>query len=209
MSTEIDHLIVAADTLAEGAAWCEATLGVAPDGGGAHPLMGTHNRLLNLSSPAFPRCYLEVIAIDPAAPPPARPRWFGLDDRQPGPPALWHAVLRSTMLDMHRWGLIHKQADPGLPIDMARGDHRWQVLVRPDGRRLGVLPSLIQWQGPHPADRLPHRGLQLVAVAFDGLPAPQRSVLRPRHVGGDPAAVPRLVATLQTPRGEVVLSSAG
>lgn len=209
MTTEIDHLIVAADSLDEGAAWCEATLGVAPLAGGAHPLMGTHNRLLNVSSEAFPRCYLEVIAIDPAAPPPGRPRWFGLDERPPGPPALWHAVLRSTMLDMHRWGLIHKQADPGLPIEMARGDHRWQVLVRDDGKRLGVLPSLIQWQGPHPAERLPDSGLRLQAVAIDGLPPAQRDVLRPRQVGGEPAAPLRLTATLQTPRGEVVLASAG
>jgi len=33
---------------------------------GAHPLMGTHNRLLALGD-----LYLEVIAVDPAAQPPA------------------------------------------------------------------------------------------------------------------------------------------
>jgi hypothetical protein len=37
--------------------------------------MGTHNRLLKLGE-GF---YLELIAIDPQAPPPGRPRWFGLD----------------------------------------------------------------------------------------------------------------------------------
>jgi len=41
-----DHLVVAARTLDEGAAWCEATLGVVPAPGGKHPLMATHNRLL-------------------------------------------------------------------------------------------------------------------------------------------------------------------
>jgi hypothetical protein len=208
VNTEVDHLIVAADTLEDGTAWCEATLGVTPGPGGRHPLMGTHNRLLNLSSPAFPRCYLEIIAIDPDAPPPGRARWFGLDERAPGEPALWHVVARSTMLDMHRWGLIHKQADPGLPLDMARGDHRWQVLVRPDGRRLGVLPSLIQWHGPHPADRLPASGLQLRSLRLDGLPAAQREVLRLRGVAGDPAAAPRLTAVVDTPRGEVTLQTA-
>lgn len=207
MNTDIDHLIIAADTLDAGAAWCEATLGVEPGPGGQHPLMGTHNRLLNLSSPAFPRCYLEIIAIDPAAQPPGRARWFGLDERPPGPPALWHVVARSTMLDMHRWGLIHKQADPGVPLDMARGDHRWQVLVRPDGRRQGVLPSLIQWHRPHPADRLPASGLQLRSLQLDGLPVAQRDVLRLRGVGGDPAAAPRLTAVFDTPRGEVTLQT--
>lgn len=207
MTTEIDHLVVAADTLDEGAAWCESVLGVAPQPGGQHPLMGTHNRLLDISSAAWPRCYLEIIAIDPQAPAPARARWFDLDRRPPGPPALWHAVARSTMLDMHRWGLIHRQLDPGLPLAMARGELRWQILVREDGRRLGALPSLIQWQGAHPCDRLPASGVQLHRVAIDGLPAAPREVLRLRGVGGDPAAAPRLSLSLQTPRGELSLST--
>ena len=80
MSTEIDHLVVVADSLDQGVAWCKATLGVVPGPGGKHAFMGTHNRLLNLSSPAFPACYLEIIAIDPNALPPSRPRWFGMDD---------------------------------------------------------------------------------------------------------------------------------
>lgn len=208
MSTEIDHLIVAADSLDAGAAWCEATLGVAPLPGGRHALMGTHNRLLNLSGETFPRCYLEIIAVDPEAPPPGRARWFGLDQRPPGPPALWHLVARSTMLDMHRWGLIHKQADPGLPLSMQRGDHRWQILVRDDGRRLGVLPTLIQWDGAHPAERLPDSGLRLRSVRLDGLPAAQREVLRLRGVGGDAALAPRLTVVLDTPLGERRLDSA-
>lgn len=208
MSTEVDHLIVAADSLDEGAAWCEATLGVAPLPGGKHALMGTHNRLLNLSGDAFPRCYLEIIAIDPEAPPPGRPRWFGLDERPPGPPALWHVVARSTMLDMHRWGLIHKQADPGLPLSASRGDLRWQILVPDDGRRRGMLPTLIQWEGDaHPALTLPDSGLRLAALAIDGLAAPLRDVLRLRRAGGDPAAAPRLSATIQTPAGPRTLGT--
>ena len=43
-----DHLVVAARTLEEGAAWVEARLGVAPVPGGKHPTMGTHNRLLRI-----------------------------------------------------------------------------------------------------------------------------------------------------------------
>ena len=45
---ELDHLVVAARTLEEGAAWVEAKLGVPMAGGGKHDLMGTHNRLLRL-----------------------------------------------------------------------------------------------------------------------------------------------------------------
>ena len=60
----VDHLVVAAATLAQGVAWCEATLGLTPGPGGKHPLMGTHNRLLKIATAAFPEAYLEIIAID-------------------------------------------------------------------------------------------------------------------------------------------------
>jgi hypothetical protein len=111
--TEMDHLVVVADTLDQGSAWCLATLGAAPVAGGRHPLMGTHNRLLAVSSEVYPKTYLEIIAIDPAAPPPGRARWFGMDDpalqarvREAGP-QLVGCVARSAMVDMHRWGLIN------------------------------------------------------------------------------------------------------
>ena len=44
MTAQIDHLVIAANTLEEGVAWCERTLGITPGPGGEHPLMGTHNR---------------------------------------------------------------------------------------------------------------------------------------------------------------------
>ena len=65
MRAQLDHLVIAAASLAEGVAWCEATLGLTPGPGGSHPLMGTHNRLLNIASAAFPQAYLEIIAIEP------------------------------------------------------------------------------------------------------------------------------------------------
>lgn len=187
MSTEVDHLIVAADSLEAGAAWCEATLGVVPQPGGKHALMGTHNRLANLSSPAFPRCYLEIIAIDPEAPPPGRPRWFGLDGRAPGAPALWHVVARSTQLDADRQALLDRGLDPGLPVAASRGDLRWRILLRPDGQVQPGLPTLIGWDGPHPAERLPDQGLQLRALQLDGQS--------------------RWTATLDTPLGPRTLST--
>jgi Glyoxalase-like domain len=65
MNGRVDHLVVAADTLEQGASWCEATLGVAPAPGGEHPLMGTHNRLLRIATVNYPRAYLEIIAAQP------------------------------------------------------------------------------------------------------------------------------------------------
>ena len=61
--SEIDHLVVVADNLDQGVAWCQATLGVAPGPGGRHANMGTHNRLLALGSATFPASYLEILAI--------------------------------------------------------------------------------------------------------------------------------------------------
>ena len=54
---------------------------------------GTHNRVMAISSEGIPDCYLEVIAIDPEAPEPGRPRWFGLDN-----PELREAVRESPRL---------------------------------------------------------------------------------------------------------------
>ena len=48
MTIELDHLVIVADSLEQGAAWCASTLGVEPGPGGRHALMGTHNRLLRL-----------------------------------------------------------------------------------------------------------------------------------------------------------------
>ncbi len=218
MSTAVvDHLIVAAADLGQGVAWCEATLGVTPGPGGQHALMGTHNRLLKIASAAYPDAYLEIIAIDPAAPPPGRARWFGLDEpelqarlRDEGP-RLVHFAARSTMLDMHRWGLITVGCKPGEPVSASRqtaaGLLQWQILLRADGRSDcgGALPTLLQWQGPHPAQAMPDSGVQLRALALQGLPDRARDVLRMRGVTTSPQPGVAITATLATPLGDVVL----
>ena len=108
----VDHLVIGARTLAEGVAWCEATLGVVPGPGGRHPLMGTHNRLLKIAGAAYPDAYLEIIAIDPGAPAPARRRWFGLDevDLRAGP-RLLHVVAQGERLQ--RAGRVHVERAAG------------------------------------------------------------------------------------------------
>jgi hypothetical protein len=200
-------------------AWCEATLGVTPLPGGQHPLMGTHNRLLKIATPAFPDAYLEIIAIDPTAPPPGRARWFGLGDAAlqaslaVGGPRLIHAVARSSMLDMHRWGLIAVGRKPGEPVSASRetpaGTLSWQILVREDGALDcgGALPTLIQWQGAHPATRMPESGVTLTGLSLNGVPPSARDVLRLRGVSVVPTGAPALSATLATPRGPVTLQS--
>ena len=210
----VDHLVVAAASLDDGVAWCEATLGVTPGSGGRHPLFGTHNRLLKIASDAYPQAYFEIIAIDPEAPVPARPRWFGLDglDLSAGP-RLIHVVGRSPMLDMHRWGLITVGLKPGDPVkagrDTPEGPLSWQILVREDGQLNcgGALPTLIQWAGRHPADAMPDSGVVLKSLALNGVPDRARDVLRMRGVQVSSAAGPALQAVLSTPRGDVTLTS--
>jgi hypothetical protein len=214
----IDHLVVAAASLEQGVAWCEATLGAIPGPGGRHVLFGTHNRLLKMSTPVFPDAYLELIAVDPAAPPQRRVRWFGLDDpalqqRLAVSPVLMHAVVRTTTLGAQRRSLIAAGLDPGEPVQASRetphGRLAWQILVRADGRLLcgGALPTLIQWEGAHPAAQLPDDGLALRALTLSGVPAAARELLQLRGVQVQTGPGPALAATLLTPRGEVVLES--
>jgi len=214
----LDHLVVAADTLEQGAAWCKSTLGVAPCPGGRHPLMGTHNRLLKIATEACPSAYLEIIAIDPAAPPPGRVRWFGLDDaalraRLRQSPRLIHWVARSTQLDAHRADLLDLGHAPGEPVRASRqtphGLLSWRIALRDDGALEcgGALPTLIQWDGGHPAQALPDSGVTLAHLALRGLGPSLGDLLPLRGVSLHPDAGPALRATLRAPVGDVTLES--
>lgn len=206
MNTQLDHLVVVAASLEQGAAWAETTLGVTPVPGGKHALMGTHNRLLALGG--WPDAYLEIIAVDPNAPPPGRARWFGLDAAVETP-RLVHVVARTNNLDMHRWGLVAAGFDPGPTLSAQRDDLRWRITVRDDGRPLagGALPTLIEWQGRHPAASLPPSGITLASLTLRGLPAQAAEVLRLQRVALHPLPGPALEARLVTPRGAVSLES--
>ncbi len=205
-----DHLVLAVRNLDIGAAWLEDRLGVALAPGGKHVCMGTHNRLLGLGE-GF---YLELIAIDPLAPDPERPRWFGLDriDLPADRPRLIHWVARSDDIGLERAGCRY---DPGEILPMERGDYRWRITVPPDGHLPGegLLPTLIQWDVPfHPAQRLPESGCRLMKLeAFHAEPAPLREALMALGLGSrldlhaSPGEAPQLVAYLKTPRGLVEL----
>jgi hypothetical protein len=216
--TAVDHLVVAAATLEQGVAWCERTLGVVPGPGGRHALFGTHNRLLLTpwaAASAGPAPYLEIIAIDPEAPPPGRPRWFGLDDpvlqarlRAEGP-RLHHLVVRTGALDEALRALAAGGFGAGVPLaasrETPRGLLRWRIAVPADGALPGGgrVPTLIEWEGTHPAQAMTASGLTLQALAMrTPLALPGVRALPEAEAG------PRLVATLATPRGAVTLAGA-
>lgn len=186
----IDHLVVAAASLDEGAAWCKTTLALSPGPGGQHPLFGTHNRLLRLDSPDHPQAYLEIIAINPDATPareaPLR-RWFDLDEpavrqqlQEKGPQLLhWVASVPDIGAACDTWRAMG--IERGAVIEASRptpeGLLRWRITVRDDGQRLfgGCLPTLIEWGPVHPADHMPAPALSLHSLS---LSHPQADRLR-------------------------------
>lgn len=197
----IDHLAVSATALEDGVAAVEAALGLPLAAGGKHPHMATHNRLLGLGD-----LYLEVIAADPDAPAPGWPRWFDLDHFT-GPPRLTNWVCACDDLDR---ALEASPAGTGDPVDLQRGDFRWRMAVPGDGKLPfgGAFPALIQWQGPHPAPRLPDQGARLhrLEVAH-----PEAEALRAALSIADdrlvilPGPVKALRAEIDTPHGRRVL----
>lgn len=224
-SAKLDHLVVVANSLDEGGAWCEATLGVTPGPGGEHPLMGTHNRLLRIDSAAFPRTYLEIIAINLEAYYAHRTgakRWFDMDNAQiqtrvaQNGPQLIHWVASVPDIAAAGQTLAAQGVDRGSAIQASRmtpnGLLQWQITVRDDGQRLfdGCLPTLIQWGDVHPTHNMPHNGVTVQALniahpaadqlqaAFDGIGFAGMAVLN---------APARITAVFQTPKGVVQLFS--
>lgn len=208
-----DHIVVAARRLDEGTAWCEATLGATPVEGGRHANMGTHNRLLGLGDGVHRRMYLEIIAIDPAAPPPVRARWFDLDAPRlqaaiAAGPRLVHWVARCNDIERAIAALHAAGHDPGEAIaaerTTAHGLLRWRISLRDDGVRLagGALPLLIEWGAAHPCDRLPASAVSIARIALGGIERGLAAMLGvvPGAAGATPLSV-----SLDTPRGRVEL----
>ena len=128
----LDHITVAANDLAEGVAYVEQALGIAPPAGGAHPLMGTHNHLLRLSETTF----LEVVAPNPSAPAPDRPRWFALDDARTraalaSSPRLMTWVVSTSDIAS---ALARIPQASGPAITVTRGNLEWLCPCRPTAR---------------------------------------------------------------------------
>ena len=198
----LDHIAFAAASLAEGLAYVEEALGVAMPAGGKHREMATHNHVLRLGDGLF----LEVIAIDPDASPPARARWFDLDRFGAAPPRPVTWIARSGNLEA---ALAVAPPASGPPIQVSRGELTWQIAVPEDGSMPfgGAYPTLIEWPpGPHPAARMPDLGCSLQRLHIEHPDAEAvRNYLDPAFDDArvDIAAGPqiRLTARIATPQG--------
>jgi hypothetical protein len=199
----IDHITVTAPSLAVGAAFVRNALGVSPQTGGEHPRMGTHNLLLRLGDTLF----LEVIAVNPSAGQPARPRWFALDTLAPqSAAALATWVVRTDDIRSK----VSAASEPLGNIEpMSRGPLDWLITIPADGSLPldGVAPTLIEWHcDDHPARKLDDQGMSLVKLElFHPEPGRIAKLLQslaleaPVSIQAGPAS--RMVAHIQSPRG--------
>jgi hypothetical protein len=210
----IDHLVIAAASLPQGAEYLRGLLGVEIPLGGAHATMGTHNLLMQLGDDR----YLEVIAINPAAAAPQRPRWFDLD----------HGLMRASLQVRPRlitWVVntpdIRRLSgaagfDIGTPTALSRDGLEWEIALTDDGRLLadGMLPYCIQWRSePHPSRAMADLGCRLQKLSIHHN-RPAWLAERLHDLGAaDLVEVeeipdfesPSLSAIIETPRGLVTL----
>jgi hypothetical protein len=201
----IDHLVYATPDLDSGVGEIERLLGMRASAGGTHPNWGTRNALLTLGQ----RCYLEIIAPDPAQAPPSNGRPFALDN------------LRSARLIA--WAANSRRLDADRDLAVMRGFPLGPVLsgdrMRADGTRLsweltdlrsvvydGVVPFLINWgDSPHPASSAT-RGATLRLLRAEH---PAAAAVGPRLADiGLPLDVqhgpsPALIAMIDCPKGRV------
>ena len=154
-----------------------------------------------------------MIAIDPDAKAPGRPRWFDLDAPAmqaalADHPQLIGWVARTDDIDD---ALLRTTIALGPSQTMTRGDFSWRITIPEDGSRAagGVLPTLIQWStDAHPSDRLPEAGVTL-SRSRPRIRSPTRFAPRSKALRLSDAlkvtyaAAPRIAAMLRTPRGLV------
>ena len=203
MTAQLDHVVFGCLDLEAGAAALAEKFGAEPAGRGRHAMMSTHNALWSMGD-----AYIELIAIDPEAPDPGRPRWFGLDEpetraRLAGGPRLltWMAIAGNP-------GAVAAAAPaPFGPVEtFSRDDLRWRLAVPLAGAPAldGVFPGPISWlEGAHPSRRLGDQGLRCAGFTLchpriEAVRAAYGAFRRPVSFGSGRA---NLVLDLETPRG--------
>jgi hypothetical protein len=208
----LDHLVYAVPNLARAIETFERSLGTAPVAGGRHAGMGTHNAILPLGDLS----YVELIAADPDAEDPGRPRPFGLDALE-GPRLVTWAV-RSNDIEATVLRAKERGYDPGVVFEMSRarpeGDTlRWKLSLRAEPVGDGLVPFVIDWgDSEHPARaeggtapctlesfRAHHPSAGPIRQALDALGA------RLEVLENAPGTRPQLEATLIGPAGRLEL----
>jgi Glyoxalase-like domain len=209
MSGIIDHLVYATDDLERTVTSLAALLGVAPTPGGQHLGRGTRNELVALGDGA----YLEIVGPDRDQRHHEGPMPFDIHVLEGERLVAWCARPDSTLDHVVRV-LAASDADPGPVSDMwrARPDGvllSWRLTFPRLDHWIGPMPFLIDWlDSEHPTATLDQpvvlRSLHLHSPEANHLSRSVAIVGEDQRISidsGDPA----LIATLDTPNGEVVL----
>lgn len=210
----LDHIVIAAESLQQGAGYLSGLLGVEVPRGGVHQTMGTHNLLMQLGGDS----YLEVIAIDPGGRAPDRPRWFDLDQGLMRASISQRPRLITWVMNTPDIGRLAADAgfDIGAPTALSRDGLEWEIALTDDGRLLadGLLPYCIQWlSSPHPSRAMADLGCRLQKLTLhhnrpDWLAERLESLDAAHLVEVDAipdSDSPHLSAVIETPRGLVTL----
>ena len=206
----IDHIVIGARTRSEGQAAVEPLLGVDLPLGGEHPAMGTHNCVMQAGG----QTYFELIAVNPEAAAPSRPRWFSLDDevtmnRLAERPRALCWVVSVPDLDQ----LVRNSPVPlGRITEMSRGTLNWRLTITDDGMlpQSGLVPVFIEWpDGINPSHSQQDKNVRLETIL---LSTPQPDTLQQtltalgcEHLATITKGDPSLRFEMSTPRGRVIL----
>jgi hypothetical protein len=206
---QVDHLVYATPNLQLGIETAEKLFGVKATPGGQHPGLGTRNALIALG----PAKYLEIIGPDPEQPRPAGGRRFGIDELKA--PHLLTWVAKGKSLDVFAADAKAHGVNLGAVIPGSR--------KRPDGVVLSwtytdpgvvvadrLVPYFIDWgASPHPSATAA-KGVTLVSLRAEHPDAGRvQAVLK--QLGLELTVTkgpkPSLIATFNSPKGQVVLKS--
>lgn len=169
ISRSLDHLILGCSDLDAGIAWVQQRVGVRAGIGGVHPGRGTRNAVLSLGS----RCYLEILAPDPAQ---ATLTWFRQLPQLSEPRLVgWmaHPQDATALADhLRKSGIACEGPKDSSRLRPDGKTLRWKLLTLTDNRQ-GLLPTFIEWSADsmHPADDAPD-GCRLLRFAA-ATPDPQ------------------------------------
>jgi hypothetical protein len=206
-----DHLLLGVADLDHGIEWLEQRTGARAAIGGSHPGRGTRNALLSLGH----RQYLEIIAPDPAQQ--GAHSWLPNLGSLAEPRLVWWAAAASDVQRLSRsireQGLETLGPSAGSRARPDGGVLKWRTLAVTTplaGNLVDPVPFFIEWapSAVHPSIEAPPGG-RLVTLEFEH-PEPERLAVTLKKIGIDavvsPSATPRIVATLDTPKGPIVLA---
>ena len=226
VAMHVDHLMWAAPDLDPGIDLLAALTGCRAIPGGAHPGNGTRNALLGVSNqlgmaeqhvgrPLGPgeagrnRCYLEIIAPDPAQ---VRTKTMGAELEQLEHPKLRTWAVAATDIDSIAAELVQRGVSTEGPRAMSRRTPRgellqWRLLFARAPGLGGVMPFFIDWgSSPHPSLELTQKcRLKMLQLTMPADSAVFEWLKRIEGVDVVEGDGPRMCATIATPKGVIEL----